>query len=204
VLSVDGPLAGSADITSFAYDGAVGDLLSVTRALIGTTSFSSYDAAGQAGSLTDVTGQSQSVAYDGRGRVTAVTHEADDSVRTVYYNTAGLPDTTTDEDGVAKTYDYDDHSRLSRIYDIDNNYIEHLYDTQGNLIQRGRYDATVTRTGLKRWYYQLHADFAGQEPDIPGKLWKARAGVRNPTTYGLQCRRPGEQRDGSQRLHDLL
>ena len=105
LLTVDGPLPGTADTTQLGYDAASGNLLSITRPLIGSTSFSDNDAAGQAGRVTDVNSQEETFTYDGRGRVTGVAHEADDSSRTVLYDSAGLPNTTTDEDYVSYSYD---------------------------------------------------------------------------------------------------
>ena len=64
VLSIDGPLPGNSDTTSLSYDAPTGDLVSITRPLIGSTSLGNYDAAGQAGRITDVNSQS---AYLGDG-----------------------------------------------------------------------------------------------------------------------------------------
>ena len=165
ILSVDGPLAGSDDVTSLTYDSASGDLLTVTRPHIGPTTFENYDAAGQVGRITDINGQSKSFTYDGKGRVTSTTNLADGSTESVSYNTAGFMDTTTDEDGVPKNYAYDSvYGRLSRITDLDGNYIAYLYDTQGNRIEMGKYDPSDNRTSRKRWDYQ--------HPNFPGKLWK--------------------------------
>ena len=49
LLTIDGPLTGTADTDSFGYDPVNGNLLSVTRPLIGSTSFADHDAAGQVG-----------------------------------------------------------------------------------------------------------------------------------------------------------
>ena len=165
VLSVDGPLAGSSDLTSITYDNVSGDLLIVTRPHIGPTTFENYNAAGQMGRITDVNGQSKSFTYDGKGRVTSTTNLSDGSTESVSYNTAGFMDTTTDEDGVPKSYAYDStYGRLSRITDLDGNYIAYGYDTQGNRIETGKYDPSDNRTSRKRWDYQ--------HPSFPGKLWK--------------------------------
>ena len=164
LLTVDGPLAGTADTTQFGYAAATGNLLSITRPLVGSTSFANYDAAGQVGRVTDVNNQSEAISYDGRGRITGATHEADASTTTVSYNTAGLPDSATDEDDISKSYEYNANGRLYRLYDADGNYLEYLYDTQGNLIERAKHDAGNARTGRKRWTYQ--------HSTLPGKLYK--------------------------------
>jgi RHS repeat-associated protein len=166
VLAVDGPLPGSDDTLEFSYDPTTGNLDTVIRPLIGATSFLEFDAAGQPGKFIDVNGQSTRLSYDGRGRVTATFHDTDQSSSNISYNIAGLPDTTTDEDGVYKNFVYDaDFDRLSRIYDFDNNYIHHNYDARGNLIERSRHDPAGDRYSRNRWSYE--------SPDIPGKLYKA-------------------------------
>jgi len=163
--SVDGPLTGAADTTSFSYDDpGTGNLLSVTRPIVGTTGFDLYDDAGQVGRVTDVNGQTELFAYDGRGRLNGITHNADGGIKSIIYS-AGLLDSITDEDGVKKTYSYDPtYGRLDRITDLDGNYILHTYDSQGNLVERGKYDSSDSRTSRKRWDYQ--------QPNYPGKLWK--------------------------------
>jgi RHS repeat-associated protein len=167
VLSINGPLPGNQDTTSFAYDASTGDLLSITRPLIGSSNFSSYDAAGQVGQVTDVNGQSNSFTYDGRSRITVITHQDDSSASSVSYNTAGLPDYRTDEDGVISSFEYDAvYGRLSKRIDHEGNYITYNYDAQGNMIEKSYYDPTDNRTNWKRSLYQDPAH------TMPGKLFK--------------------------------
>jgi len=167
ILSIDGPLPGNGDTTSFAYDAPTGNLLSITRPLIGSTNFSNYDAAGQVGQVTDVDGQSKSFTYDGRGRIAVITNQADGSTSSVIYNTAGLPEARTDEDGIISSFEYDSvYSRLSRRIDHEGNYIAYNYDVQGNLTEKSYYDPSGNRTNWKRSTYQspVHS--------MPGKLYK--------------------------------
>lgn len=179
VLSIDGPLTGTGDTTSFTYDPATGDLLAITRPLIGSMSFSNYDAAGQVGQITDVNGRSQSFAYDGRGRITAVTHQADGSTAGVVYNTAGLVESRTDEDGVSYNYQYDsDYGRLTRTTDHEGNYIAYAYNAQGNVIEKSYYDPANTRSNQKRYTYQDPAH------TMPGKLFKQINPDDTFTQYG--------------------
>jgi RHS repeat-associated protein len=167
ILGIDGPLPGNGDTTSFSYNGTTGDLLSITRPLVGITSFSNYDAAGQVGQVTDVNGQSESFTYDGRGRITIITHLADGSVSIVSYNTAGLPDFRTDEDEVVSNFEYDTiYGRLSKRIDHEGNYITYNYDAQGNMIEKSYYDPSDNRTNWKRSTYQDPAH------SMPGKLFK--------------------------------
>ena len=166
VVSVDGPLPGNDDTTEFSYDSITGNLEKVTRPLIGSTSFLDYDPAGQPGKIINVNGQSTRISYDGRGRLTATFHDADQSTSSISYNTAGLAETTADEDDVYKTFDYyKAYARLYRIYDFDNNYINHVYDGRGNLVEKSRHDPTGDRYSRSRWSYD--------SPDIPGKLYRA-------------------------------
>jgi RHS repeat-associated protein len=167
ILSIDGPLPENGDTTSFFYDAATGDLLSITRPLIGSTNFSNYDAAGQVGQVTDVNGQSKSFIYDGRARITVITHQADGSASSISYNTASLPDARTDEDGIISSFEYDPvYSRLARRIDHEGNYITYNYDAQGNMIEKSYYDPTDNRTNWKRSVYQDPAH------SMPGKLFK--------------------------------
>jgi len=177
VLSIDGPLPGTGDTTTFSYDPTTGDLLSITRPLIGATSFSNYDAAGQVGLVTDINNQSKGFTYDGRGRVTLITNNADGSTNSVIYNTAGLPETRTDEDGVISSFEYNSVcGRLSRTTDHVGNYISYDYDLQGNMIEKSYYDPSDNRTNWKRF------DF--QQPDMPGKIYKEINPDDTFTKYG--------------------
>jgi RHS repeat-associated protein len=164
-LTIDGPLTGTDDMTAFAYDEDSADLLILTRPLIGATGFSDYNTAGQMGRITDVNGQSKEFTYDGRGRIIAIIHQADNSRKTISYNLAGLVAVNTDEDGVSGYFDYDGITgRLIRRSDMEGNYIAYQYDTQGNRIEMSKYDLDDNRNSRKRWSYQ--------QPGIPGKLWR--------------------------------
>ena len=180
LLSVDGPLAGIGDTTAFSYESVSGDLLSVTQPIIGSTQFSNYNAAGYVGQVTNVSGQIESFVYDGRGRVTTVTHLADGSTSSLTYSTAGMIANTTDEDSITRTNEYDPvYGRLAKIIDPDNNYIGYIYDTQGNRIETGKYDPTDTRTSRKRWSYE--------HPNYPGMLWKEIKADDSYKEYGYDA-----------------
>lgn len=162
VDSIDGPRTDVSDLTTFTYY-PNGDLETNTRPQVGTTSFNIYDDAGQVTQIQDVNNLVTGFSYDGRGRITATTYPDTSSSSTTYVN--GLVDTTTDEDGITKDYNYDStYGRLYRLYDIEGNYIQYLYDAQGNLIERSKHDPTDLRSSHKRWDYS--------SPDIPGMLWK--------------------------------
>ena len=165
LISIDGPLPGSGDERTFSYEEVTGNLSAITEPLIGPTLFSNYDAAGQLGSITNVNDQTNHIGYDARGRQTTVTHEADNSTKSVIYNSAGLPATTVDEDGVSREFEYDPtYGRLSYKFDMNDNFIAYTYDAQGNLIEKAKHDTYGVRFSRKRWSYQ--------HPIYPGKLWK--------------------------------
>jgi YD repeat-containing protein len=180
VLTIDGPLPGAGDTTSFTYNPTTGDLVSLVRPLIGSTLLSEYDAAGMVGKVTDVNGQSRSFTYDGRGRITAITNQADGSSTTSVYNAAGLLETTTDEDGISRSFSYEsNYGRLVRITDAQGNYIAYDYDTQGNRIEMSKHKPSGECMGIKRWSYQ--------HPDMPGKLWQEINADDNYTEYGYDA-----------------
>jgi len=185
-ISIDGPRADVSDVTSFNYH-PNGDLDFITRPLIGTAFFNNYDDAGQPGRVTDVNDQSETFSYDGRGRVTGVTHEADAGLSSVSYNTAGLVDAATDEDSVTKSYAYDVNGRLYRVYDHDGNYLEYLYDDQGNLIEKGTHDLSGNRTARRRRSYQ--------HPSLPGRLWQVIKAEGSYREYGY---------DNDGRIHSII
>ena len=165
VLGIDGPRGGTGDTTLLSYDEATGNLLSITRPLIGSTGLSNYDPAGQVGTLTDVNGQSAHFVYDGRGRITAINHDADGSTSATDYNIAGLTARAADEDGIYYDFLYDAlYGRLGQKTDMDGNYVTYAYDAAGNLAEKSTHDPLGTRTSRKRWSYQ--------HPAYPGRLWR--------------------------------
>ena len=176
-LSIDGTLPGNGDTTSYTYNTTTGDLLSTTMPLIGSTTLSGYDTTGRPGRVTGVNGQSKSISYDGRGRITSITNNADGSTTNFTYNIAGQPESVTDPDGITRSFSYDtDYGRLIKIIDPEGNYIAYGYDSQGNRIEMSYHDPSDNRTYWRRYTYQ--------QPDMMGKLWK----VINPddtyTEYG--------------------
>ena len=165
LLSVDGPLAGTDDTTTFSYDATTGDLTGRTLPVSGTTAYTNHDAAGWPGRVTDANSNSIDYTYDGRGRLTTATRLWDSAVTTYTYNTAGKLDTVTLANGVTYTYEYDaTYGRLEKITDALGNTIEHGYDAQGNIIDTGYHLPAGTKTFWQRFDYQY--------PDRPGKLWQ--------------------------------
>jgi len=165
VLAIDGPLSGSQDTIAFSYNASSGDLLAVTRPLVGTVSYSDYDGAGQAGRITDENGSATVVTHDGKGRIKTVTSESDNSTTTYTYNVAGEPQQVTAANGVATDFVYDvTYGRLIQMLDPFGNYLQYGYDSQGNRSEESIYSPSAERTFWKRFDYQ--------SPQHPGKLWK--------------------------------
>lgn len=166
VETVDGPLTGSYDITTYGYDAASGDILFVTRPIVGVTALSDYDAAGQVELVSDFNGQSTSLDYDGRGRVITTTNFADSSVGSTEYNSAGLVSIISDEDSVNTSFEYyRDSGLLYKRFDHEMNYISYVYD-KGKVIEKNYYDFSDNLTDHKILSYEdvLH--------DHPGLLYK--------------------------------
>jgi RHS repeat-associated protein len=165
VTAIDGPQPGNGDTTSFTYDPTTGDLLAVTRPVVGTTTYSDYDAAGQVGRVTDPNGNSTTYSYDGRGRITAITSEADGTTTWYAYNGAGEFGSVTAPNGVVYTFSYDTtYGRLNQVKEPLGNYIDYSYDEQGNRTEVSYFDQSHTRYSWRRNSYQ--------GPTAPGKLWR--------------------------------
>ncbi|MBW2602380.1 MAG: RHS repeat protein, partial [Deltaproteobacteria bacterium] len=165
VLSIDGPEPGSQDTTNFTYDSTTGDLLTVTRPVVGATTYSGYDDTGQVGSVTNANGNALTYTYDGRGRIATMTNQADSSVTTYDYDLAGELEQIIQPNGVTTDFGYDaTYGRLTRIDDALGNYIQYGYDSQGNRTELSHYDAVDQRKLWKRFDYQ--------GTSTPGKLWK--------------------------------
>jgi len=164
-IAIDGPRPGNGDTTSFSYDPVTGDLLAVTRPVVGATTYSDYDAAGQAGRLTDENGNVTRFTYDGRGRITSITTEADGTTTSYTYTAAGELGSVTAPNGVTYGFSYDDtYGRLGRVQDSLGNYIAYSYDEQGNRTDVSYFDQSHIRHSWRRNSYQ--------GPTAPGKLWR--------------------------------
>ena len=169
VLSIDGPLAGNSDLTTFTYDATTGNVLTVTQPAIGTTTYSEYDAAGQVGRITDSNGNAVTYTYDGKGRIKTVTNQSDSGTTTINYNTAGDVSSILAANGVSYTFTYEaTNGRLTRITDTAGNYIQYAYDTQGNRTEQSHFNSVNEKHFWLRFNYQ--------GTSFPGKLWK----VTNP------------------------
>ncbi|MFH1982483.1 MAG: hypothetical protein ABIL58_11615, partial [Pseudomonadota bacterium] len=138
--------------------------MSITRPVVGTTTFAGHDAAGNVGSVTDVNGRTTELDYDKTGRLTQITNTADGSVKNIYYNAAGLQETTIDEDGITRNFIYEDvYGRLDKIVDHRSNAIFHTYNAQGDLTQKSYLDPEGAVSSSRVYEYT---------GAVPGLLYK--------------------------------
>ena len=165
VTVIDGLQPGSGDTTSFTYDPVSGDLLAVTRPVVGATTYSDYNGAGQVGRVTDENGNVTTYTYDGRGRITTITTETDGSTTWYAYTGAGELGSVIAPNGVVYTFSYDTIcGRLTQVKDPLGNYIAYGYDEQGNRTEVSYFDQSHTRHSWRRYSYQGET--------APGKLWR--------------------------------
>ncbi len=170
IESVDGPLSGADDTTAFTYYPLTGDLETITRPIVGTTTFGGYDAAGNPGNVVDrnnvLTTFDQ---YDGRNRLLGWT--TDSITQSIRYDISGNIVSETDGAGRSIGFGYYDSTNgvlknglLKTITDGLSNYQLYDYDNQGNIN-----DVSFHRSTGERKFWQR---FDYQSPDSPGKLWK--------------------------------
>lgn len=116
LATVDGPLPGSADLTSYGYSTS-GYLTSVTNALGQVTQVTSVNGLGQPLVVIDANGVETDLAYDARGRLTQYTvNPGANQARTqIGYDAAGDVSSITQPNGTSYTLSYDDAKRLSSI-----------------------------------------------------------------------------------------
>ncbi len=135
LTQVDGPRNDVSDVTTYSYDPATGDLLSMTQPLIGTTSYSNYDQNGSVGTVTDPNGAATTYTYDGRNRVKTVTIQPGDSTTQYFYEPRGEIDYLVLPEGNTVDYTYDSAGRLTRVEDDLGNAMVYAYDTESNKVR---------------------------------------------------------------------
>jgi RHS repeat-associated protein len=152
--TVDGPLAGSGDTTTYAYDTS-GFVNSVTDVLGHTTTIGSNNGWGEPLSSVDANGITTNYGYDLRGRVTGITINpgAGQAVYGFTYDNAGNLTVITRSDGSTLTYAYDNAHRVTSVTNNLGESITYTLDALG-----GR-TATVTRTASSTITQQESATF---------------------------------------------
>jgi RHS repeat-associated protein len=141
--TVDGPLAGTSDLTSFTYD-AHGFIASITNAFGHTTTVTAVDGAGHPRTIFDPNGLMRNLDYDGSGRLTTVTTNPGSSqlVTSVTYDAAGNVSAVSPPSGANLNYAHDSAGRLTSIQDISGNRIEYVRNAMGGIIRTDVKDAT--------------------------------------------------------------
>ncbi|WP_460731505.1 RHS repeat-associated core domain-containing protein [Lysobacter tyrosinilyticus] len=102
-MIVDGPQAGTADQTTYQYDSA-GNLTSIADPFANTTTYSNYNALGQAGRVANANGSATDYAYDARGRI--LTETLGTRVITYAYNGLDQVTSVTNNFGGKISYAY--------------------------------------------------------------------------------------------------
>lgn len=162
VKSVNGPLDGDADTTTYTYrmadDSACvsapttcayrkGDVWKVTNALSQSREIVRVDGAARVRKTRDVNGVVTDFDYDARGRLTSRktrgaddASEADDQIVRILYTPEGLLQRVTQPDGTFTIYSYDDAYRLIGISDNVGNQIDYTLNAAGDRLQEDTKD----------------------------------------------------------------
>ena len=152
--TVDGPLSGSGDTTTYAYD-ASGFVNSITDVLGHTTTVSSNNGWGAPLSSTDANSIVTNYSYDLRGRLTAVTINpgASQAAYGFTYDNAGNLTVITRPDSSTLTYGYDNAHRVTSVTNNIGETITYTLDALGGQT------ATVTRSASSTITQQESATF---------------------------------------------
>jgi RHS repeat-associated protein len=146
LTSVNGPLPGAADTTTYAY-GTDGYLRTVTNPLGQVTTVNAVNGRGQPTSITDPNGVATTIAYDGMGHVTGVTADVSGtpSTTTFTYDANWNVASITRPGGTALTFAWDNASRLTGVSNALGESIAYTLDDLGNqkkiVVKKG---ATIT------------------------------------------------------------
>ncbi len=186
--SIDGPLAGAGDTTSFTYD-TNGNLASVTDTAGHTTVIGAVDAMGRPTQTTDANGLQLAIQYSTRGWVEQITQSHSGSSRTYgfTYDDAGNLTRSDLPNGGWLSYTYDDASWLTSVSSNAGDKLTYQYDLLGN-ITRSDY---VTIGGSGRSYRTMAYDDLGRVISMLGgggdvhQFSYDRANRNTSTTDGL-------------------
>ena len=145
ITSIDGPRTDVGDTVNFSYypnDSSQGNnrgnLQTVTDALGHITTFSNYNAFGQAETVTAPNGIVTSRVYNGSGLLISTTTAG---LTTSYaYNSAGQLQTLTLPGNRVISYSYTLAGQIARISDSLGNAIAYSYDSEGRRIEEDVYD----------------------------------------------------------------
>ncbi len=152
---IDGPRTDVNDVITYAYypntqaqGNNRGRLQSITNALGQTTTYGSYDANGNVGTITDPNGVVTQRAYDARNRLQSVTNLSTGAQTQHSYDGRGNLSYTISPEGNRIDYTYNAGSKFTEVADSLGNKIKYYYDLEGNRIREETLDPQGT---LKRY-----------------------------------------------------
>ncbi len=176
MASVDGPLAGTGDIVTYAYN-AAHDLSSVTNQVGHVTQMTTHNGRGQSTTIVDPNGVTTAMTYDDIGRIKTITVNPGTSqaVTTFAYDAIGQITRITRPDGSYYTYTYDNARRLTAVTSSDGEIIEYSHDLMGNVTATTikKADATITFSQTQMF-------------DELGRLLKHIGAATQTTTYAYE------------------
>ena len=116
-MTIDGPLAGSGDAMTYTYDTA-GNLLSVANSLGHATTYASYNALGQPGTITSPNGAVTQYTYNARGQILTESRIVGGVAQTTTttYDNRGRAVSVATPDGEVVNTTYDAYDRVLSIY----------------------------------------------------------------------------------------
>jgi RHS repeat-associated protein len=137
LASVDGPLAGSGDTVSYAYN-SQGYLQSVTNEVGLVTQFTAWNGRGQPTSMTDPNGVVTNLGYDGVGRLTSITVDPAgiNAVTSLTYNAVGDITQVTRPNAAYLQLTWNDARRLTTITDNNGATVNYVRDAMGDVTSR--------------------------------------------------------------------
>lgn len=134
LTQIDGPRSifkGIRDYTDFTYD-AMGNLNTITNALGHVTTLENYDANGRAGKVTDANGTVTILTYAPRGWLES--SNINGTLTQYDYYPTGSVKNITAPNGQIINYEYDNAERLVSISDSQDNRMEYIRDSIGNVV----------------------------------------------------------------------
>jgi len=202
MTKVDGPRTDVADVTTYTYDPATGDLLTRTDPLIGTTTYTNYDGLGNPGAITDPNGNTTIYTYDTVGRVTSIKAPGDTAATQYAYISGGCTscggaanriDHIILPEGNRLDYFYDTNGKLNKITDSLGNSLNYSYDSEGNQLKEEIKDTTAVLQktisyqydALNRLTKTINPDttFTQYGYDSLGNMTSSKDPRTNSTTY---------------------
>ncbi len=137
LTSIDGPLAGTGDTVTYAYN-VNGYVSSITDELGHVTQVNSINGRGQPTEVEDPNGLITQMAYSPRGWLTSITVNpgVEQAVTSFVHDAIGQITTLSRADGSALTFAYDNARRLVSITNTAGEKIEYTHDDMGGVTRR--------------------------------------------------------------------